>query len=688
MRIFGRIVLGLLVLVVAAAGYVALTFDPVAYTPQIIAAVKQATGRDLAIKGHIGLALSLNPTIEVSDATLSNPPGFSGSDMMSIGKVAIQVSLLPLLSKHVAIDRLTLTKPNIRLETDAKGRPNWIFTPQAAPAPAPSAATPVSGGASGPMTVAIKDIRIDDGVVTYRNGKTGETVTLAMKQLAMQMASPEAPLHVTAAAELDGTAFSVVADTGSLGHLTGAIRGEWMVKLAVTVAGAKIGIDGGIANPLAGTGLDLAVTGSVPDLAALGGALKQDFSPLKSVTFSAKLSGDPKALTLRDVKLASAAGDLAGDLTVTMGLPMAVAGYLKSEKLDLDALSSTAAAKPAPASAPGPAPVSPMGPAAPAKAKWLIPDKPLPMGQLQMVNADLRIAAGVLRAGGSDYKTIEAHVLLKDGVLTLDPASADLPQGHVAMTLSVDAGKTAPPVHLTLRAPGIALAPLLASLGEPPFATGNLEVVADLLGAGESLHTIASSLDGTLLLAVPGGTIDIKRIGGSAANVLQSLSPAKSGGGASVLRCLVLRMEFAHGVGTLRPLTLGSGLLNIDGEGTVSLADETLALILRSRTTLGNTAIAVPFNVSGPFLAPQTKVNEVGVAQSNAAALSGLLGGQAGPKQADSCPAALALAHGPAPGPAPGQAPGQAAPSPAPAGAVPAPAKPPNGGQMLQKLFH
>jgi uncharacterized protein involved in outer membrane biogenesis len=683
MRTVGRIVLGLLVLVVAIVGYFILTFNPETYKPQIVAAVKQATGRDLQIKGHIGLGWSLSPTIEVSDVTLSNPSGFSRPDMASIGKVDLQLALMPLLGKRIEIDRLTLSKPDVRLETDAKGQPNWIFTPQATPATAtPSGGAPAGGGSSGPMAVAIKDIRIENGVFTYRNGRTGETNTLAVKQMVLQEASLDAPLHATAAISLDGTDIGIVADTGSLGHLTGAIKGLWTIKLGITVAGAKIGIDGGMADPIAGTGLDLGVTANVPDLAALGVAVKQALPPLKSVTFAARLAGDPRKFSFHDMKVASSAGDFAGDLTVTMGLPIGLIGTLKSEKLDLDALSvpaTPAAAKPAPGPAVPTAPVAP-------KSKWLISDQKLPVGQLQTVNADLRIAMGVLHVGGSDYKAIQAHVLLKDGILTLDPASADLPQGHVSLTLSADAGKTEPPVHLTLRAPGIALAPLLASLGEPPYIAGNLEVIADLRGAGESPHAIAASLDGTLTLVVAGGTLDTKRIGGSASGVMQALNP-KAGSAANAMRCLVVRFDFAHGVGTARALTLGSALLNVDGGGTVNLMDETLALLLRSRASVAGTAVTVPLNVFGSLAAPQTKVDEIGIAQSNAATLGGLFGGPVGAAIAgsqrqgagDSCPGALALAHGQA---APA-VPTGAAPAPAPAPANPSP-----GGQLLQKLFH
>lgn len=245
-------------------------------------------------------------------------------------------------------------------------------------------------------------------------------------------------------------------------------------------------------------------------------------------------------------------------------------------------------------------------------------------------------------------------------------------------------------MHLTVRAPGVAVGPLLTALGQPPFVTGNLEVLADLRGAGESPHAIASTLEGTLTLVLPSGTIDLRRIGGSAVSLLQSLKLGKAAGGAGALRCFVLRADFAHGIGSVRPLVLGTALLNAEGGGTVNLADETLALTLQSRAAVAGTVVTVPVNVFGSIAAPQTKVNEVGIAGANAAALGGLIGGPVGgalgggqrPAAGDSCPAALPMARGQA-APAPAAPASPPAPSPAPA-----PAKPPNAGQLLKQLFH
>ena len=128
---------GLVALVIAGGAIIALSFDPDSLKPRVIAAVKQATGRDLTLQGRIRLGLSLQPTLTVQGVAFANPPGFSRPQMATLEQLDLKLALIPLLSHRVEIDRLVLVKPDIILETDAQGRPNWQFTPASQPAGAP-----------------------------------------------------------------------------------------------------------------------------------------------------------------------------------------------------------------------------------------------------------------------------------------------------------------------------------------------------------------------------------------------------------------------------------------------------------------------------------------------------------------------------------------------------------------------
>src|ERR1700681_2041233 len=120
---------GAVVLLLAAAIVYLMSIDFDRYRPLLAERVRAATGRDFAIAGRLDLTPSLTPTLAVSDVRLANPPGFSRPDMPTIAKLEGRVSLWPLLSGLVQIERFTLSGADIILETDGQGRGNWLFGP-------------------------------------------------------------------------------------------------------------------------------------------------------------------------------------------------------------------------------------------------------------------------------------------------------------------------------------------------------------------------------------------------------------------------------------------------------------------------------------------------------------------------------------------------------------------------------
>lgn len=311
--------------VVAAVVFVA-TFNANSYKPRIVAAVQAATGRTLALNGPIGLKFSLHPTIEVRDVALANPPGFSRPDMARVRAIDVQLDLLPLLHRRIAIQRLVLVDPDILLERTAQGQINWRFA-QSPRAKSASAATP-QPTPTRRLALAFTDVRVENGTFAYRDDRTGHVAAIAVRQLRAS-APPDAPMHLTADAAVDGLAFTATADTGSLDALQAPPGASpWPVKLTLDAAGATLHVAGTIARPLEGSDYKLAVDGSIPDLATLAPfAPNAKLPPLRQVAFSAQVadSGGPipqvSALSLK-----AGASDLS---------PL-VAG-LKLDKLDLTA---------------------------------------------------------------------------------------------------------------------------------------------------------------------------------------------------------------------------------------------------------------------------------------------------------------------------------------------------------------
>ena len=114
-----------LVPVLAALGALVLV-DPNAWRGEIEAAVQRATGRAVRI-GRLSLVPSASPTLGITDIALANPPGGSRPDMVTVARAEVKLALLPLLAGRIEVARLLLVRPDILLERDPAGRPNWRF---------------------------------------------------------------------------------------------------------------------------------------------------------------------------------------------------------------------------------------------------------------------------------------------------------------------------------------------------------------------------------------------------------------------------------------------------------------------------------------------------------------------------------------------------------------------------------
>lgn len=833
-------VAAVVVVIVAGVAIAVASFDPNSQKPRIIEAVRQATGRELKLNGPVALKVSLWPTLAVRDVALANPPGFSRPDMARLSELDVQLALLPLIRGQIEIVRLTLVKPDIKLETDAQGHPNWVFAPQPGATPAP-VAPQQTHPQSAPMPVAVQDIAMSDGVIAYRDDRTKRDITLAIATLSAHATSADAPLHLTAKANYNTVAFNLTVDTGPLMRLqqpensnpwplhvvlesapltlavegavtqplagkgynvsvsmtvpdtaavaalwpgmalpsgknirlkaravdngqalpdiseialhTGAIdlaayapgitieqaditaaasdkpvqlsvdlrKGDAHVALAGTVgplgalmaratqpatidltakaAGASLAVKGQVAAMRTASGVALHIDADVPDLAALSPLAGSSLPPVKSLKAKAAVSDANSGLqhrfVIKGLTVSAPGSDLAGEASVQPGQPMSLTATLTSQTIDA---TPWMGAQPASPPSNGPAPKGPAAAEA-ARSKRLFSDRPLPFGQLQMVNADVRARIGELRMQDATYKAIDVHLNLQDGHLKIDPLTAVAPEGQVSGTLSVDATEKAPPVGMTLRAPGLALRPLLAALRQPPYAAGRLEVYADLRGAGESPNAIAASLSGHLGLALANGTVDNRLLGNLLNGVLQNVKLPDIVGrnGSSDLRCFALRLDFQRGIGTARALELSSSLLTMSGTGSVNLGNETLALRLLPEGRVGGNSIVVPVKVTGPIAAPTTAVDSVGTAEANAGTIAGaaigsatplgVLGGMLGADKllggggGDACAGPLALARG---GEAPASAPAAAGSSAPSQGSRP---KPPNPADLLKNLF-
>jgi uncharacterized protein involved in outer membrane biogenesis len=700
LRILLIVLAAVILLPVLAVLAVVAMFDADAAKPRIIAAVQAATGRELVIAGPIRLVPALHPSIELTDATLSNPPGFSRPQMAMLKRLDLQLALLPLLDRRIEIDRLVLRGADILLEMNAQGQGNWRFTPQAAePRPAEQRpAQPPAASKAPAAAIRIDRIEIADSQVAYRNARMAAPEVLAVSALTLTAGAADQPLNLSMAASADNAPFTLSGRFGPSAALLGSPGLPLELDLTLAASGATLSLAGTIADPVQLSGTDLRLKAGIPDLAALSGLAHTELPSLRGIIAAGRttdLTGKPGLLTgftLHDLRIALPQAEFDGEVSITRGSPPMLQGTLHAARIDADALRAAvraAAVSPAPGAATAPA-------AKPTPPARLIPDQELPLEMLRAVDADLALAIGELIQGGVTYRDLAGHLALKAAALRIDPLTVTIPGGPVRLTVAADAGKPAPAVAVTISAPSLGLAPLLAAFKLPPYAQGNLRLDADLHGTGRSPHQLAATLDGSIGLSMENAQIDTRALSDvlNSADLLKNVDLLKNGAGLTALRCLAVRMDVRNGAGTLRTLLLDTAPARLSGSGGLNLEQETLAIRLQTTIRMGATAIGAPLDVSGTFLAPKVKIDAAAPLAGAAAGAAGntpfgLVIGKLGHDQlaqgamGESCAHDLAIARGETPptehAPEPSQPPSQPSSQPA--------VKPPNPADLLRQLL-
>ncbi len=335
------IALAVVVVVLAlVGGFVGWTLNSAAVKARLVDAVQRATGRTLTLAGDTRVRFSLTPTVSMEDVALANPPGFSRPEMVKVARLEVGLALLPLLAHRLEIDHVTLVRPDILLEIDPTGRPNWVFSraaPQPRNAPAAASAGPgtppppeTTSGESTPkqrLAVLFRNASVEDGRIGWLDRRSGHQDEAEVPQLTLAAPGGK-PAQLTGTIDYRGQAIQLTGraePTGVSGAAPGS--GPWPVSLKLESAGSSVTADGHIDQPLTGRGYTLAIDADLPDPSIFAPLFPRlPLASLKSVTAHAEVSdsgGPTPTISVLQVKVGSVdIGKLGGGATledVTLG---------------------------------------------------------------------------------------------------------------------------------------------------------------------------------------------------------------------------------------------------------------------------------------------------------------------------------------------------------------------------------
>ena len=620
----------LLAVPVVGAAAVLSAIDLNDYRGEIAAEFRALTGRDLAIGGDIGLALSFRPAVVVEDLAVANPGWGSRPAMARFGRAEARLELLPLAVGELRIDRLVLVEPDILLETDAGGVPNWRFAPETEGGRAETGAGPASpakaGPDGGPAIPLFSRIEIRRGRLTFRDGQDGAETRIDLHHATLAAQSPDAPLRIHAEGAWNRSPFLLSGTVDSLARLTsGAPVG---LDIEGEAFGMAVRLAGSAAQPHRLAGLDLGVSIRGADLSTLAPLAGPGLPRLGPLDLAAGVRGGAARVEIDRIELSLGSSDLSGRLAVARRGPRPrVAGSLVSRRIDLAEL------------LPPGAPEAPPGGAAPASAGAkpgrVFPDDPLPLAGLEAVDLDLELRVAELAVPSAPTASIAGRVALDGGALRLKPLSVTVAGSRVEASLRLDSRQAPPRFALALDAADLDLGRLLKETGATGLFEGRATLRAALAGTGRSVAALMAGLDGEIRLLSGAGLLRTRALDhavGGAGAVLGTLVSGRKRW--TVVNCAIGSLAVAGGRATSRATLIDTEYSTVAARGHVDLARERLRLTVEPRAKSATLNVAVPVHVRGTLARPEIRPDAgatlkklgglVGIALFPPAAIAGL----------------------------------------------------------------
>ncbi len=374
---------------------------------EIIAAVRDATGRELSIDGDISLKIIPAPALSVHDVRLAGLPGAGSPPILSLKALEVQVALAPLISGDIQITSVRLIEPQLVLEVSPEGQTNWQFETAAAS----------SGDGAGPagLNLTLDKLAVENATFIYQDHRSGAKEQVDKINLTGSAASLQGPFR------FKGTATARSLPIGFDLSLE-AIAGDKPVGLRLMLNFAGDTAQAGFSGRLEGLDETPRLTGqlnvSAKNTAALYEALLEGGKapPMlrQPLQLKAAVEASAKAATLNNIDLSFGPLQAGGAISATLGEIPSYDLALAISRLDIDSLlegvtdTSGSAGSAGDASTPG---------------GVAIPDIPANLNASVVVTIEgLRYRQGVI-------SQVQLDASIEDGRLRLEQLSALLPGG-------------------------------------------------------------------------------------------------------------------------------------------------------------------------------------------------------------------------------------------------------------------
>ena len=566
----------------------AIAFDWNWFKSPIERYASEVTGRPFAIRGDLDVDPGSVIRFDAERVFLGNAPWASSPHLARAERVRVDIALWPLLVGRWSVPRIELLRPDLHLERNDSGEANWRLRE-------PSTSR---------RRISFDELVIHDGRLRFREPSLRTDLRMEVDTEPPGPDDASSPIVAKGTGRYRNGQFTLSARVDSPLRLLEDGR-AYRVDATAEAGATRIRVHGKLRVPIDPDRFELRAEFSGQDLADLYPLAGIPVPESPPYVLRGSLSRDGRIVRYRGFEGTIGDSDLRGDLHVRTGGPRIHArADLVSSHLDFDDLAVLVGAPPST----GAGETANARQEAEARRRAMkprvLPDRPYDLEKLRLLDADLRFRASRVESKKLPIDSFDAHLNLDSGILKVRPLEVGLAGGQVHGNITFDARRDVIVAVVDLRASGLELPRLFPKI--KATSVGRIGGEATLEGRGNSVAQMLATADGEVAAVMGAGEVSNLLLELAGLDIAESLKFLIGKDRSVRLRCAYADFGVDDGVARIRSLAFDTTDTVILGEGSISLRDEALDLVLRPRPKdVSPVSLRVPLEVRGNFKDPK-----------------------------------------------------------------------------------
>ncbi|MES2757014.1 MAG: AsmA family protein [Pseudomonadota bacterium] len=604
-------VLGVLVVIPVVALVILLNYDWNKARPWLNAKASEAIGRPFAINGDLSLQWEKPaariagqdstwrdqipwPHLIANDVHVSNPAGMPARDTASVSQLSFSLNPFSLLHQTIAIPVLRFETPKIDLLRNADGANNWTFE---------------RDDKKSPWKLDLERVVFTKGVVHLADAIEKADITADVDTIDDKTYGIGWKLRGT----YHGAAVTGGGKAGAVLSLKQSSV-PFPVQADFRAGATRVHAEGTITRPSKLAAIDLKLKLSGASMARL-----YDFTGVllpETPAFSTEgrligtLDANSSRWTYDKFKGKVGSSDLGGRLEYQTGKPRGMlTGTVVSRTLNFADLGPVIGADSnASKAARGVAPVQPAG--------KVLPVETFRTERWKTVDADVKYSAErIVREKQLPISKLSTHLVMKAGVLTLNPLNFTIAGGNMVSNIKLDGsgrdGKDAIKATAKVTARHLKIKELFPTIEKMQATVGEVNGDAQLSSTGNSVATLLAGANGEVKTLINQGSVSKLLLETMGLNVGNIVLTKLFGDKPVQLNCMATDFAVTNGLMQTRVFVVDTDEAVITADGTVNLANEQLNLTLRPQTkSLRIFSLRSPLHLKGTFSNPDVSVDK------------------------------------------------------------------------------